>query len=108
VLSVELDPLNSQSNMPLAGQQRHVGHEAQSLAASERTRSFFGRNTASNEDAPVENSEDDKGRPTRWSMGVLNDPKTHEVPGMSGNKWQSLKQLNTNSFRFRTLVNWRA
>jgi hypothetical protein len=94
--------------MPLAGQQRHVGHEAQSLAASERTRSFFGRNTASNEDAPVENSEDDKGRPTRWSMGVLNDPKTHEVPGMSGNKWQSLKQLNTNSFRFRTLVNWRA
>jgi hypothetical protein len=93
VLSVELDPLNSQSNMPLAGQQGNVGHEAQSPAASERTRSFFGRNTASNEDAPVEDSKDDKGRPTRWSMGVLNDPKTHEVPGMSGNKWQGFKTI---------------
>lgn len=67
--------------MPLVGQQGNVAHEAQSPAASERTRSFFGRNTASNEDAPAEDSDDDKGRPTRWSMGVLNDSKTHEVPG---------------------------
>lgn len=22
-----------------------------------------------------------RGRPTKWSMGVLNDPRTHEVPG---------------------------
>jgi hypothetical protein len=68
------------------GQRGNVAHEAQSPAVSERTRSFFGRNTASNEDAPAEDSEDGKGRPTRWSMGVLNDPKTHEVPGMSGNQ----------------------
>jgi hypothetical protein len=79
--------------MPPDGQQRSGAHEAQSPAASERTRSFFGRNTASNDDAPIEDSEDDKGRPTRWSMGVLNDPKTHEVPGRSRNKWQSLKTM---------------
>ncbi|OAA65879.1 MFS1 family protein [Niveomyces insectorum RCEF 264] len=36
--------------------------------------------------APDPTPEDDpeargRGRPTRWSMGVLNDPSTHEVPG---------------------------
>jgi hypothetical protein len=50
---------------------------------SER-RSFFGRNSASNghdvEEA-VEDDNEDKGKPTRWGMGDLNDPHTHEVPG---------------------------
>lgn len=50
-------------------------------------RSFFGRNSASNgasNEAAVEEGEggeEDKGRPTKWSMGVLNDRTTHEVPG---------------------------
>ncbi|KIH87260.1 Major Facilitator Superfamily protein [Sporothrix brasiliensis 5110] len=34
---------------------------------------------------PDNDTEDDveggRGRPTKWSMGVLNDPRTHEVPG---------------------------
>lgn len=30
-----------------------------------------------------------KGRPTKWSMGVLNDPRTHEVPGMPPSSYQS-------------------
>lgn len=54
----------------------------------ERARSFFGRNSASNGNNPgenedVEESEEEKGRPTRWSLGVMNDPNTHEVPGMT-------------------------
>lgn len=58
---------------------------------SERARSFFARNSASNgntgteEPAPEEYDEKKEGRPTKWSMGVLNDPITHEVPGMSSN-----------------------
>jgi hypothetical protein len=54
---------------------------------SERQRSFFGRNSASNGsnnhevEPAVEDFDEDKGKPTRWSMGVLNDPDTHEVPG---------------------------
>jgi hypothetical protein len=50
---------------------------------SERQRSFFGRNSTSN-DQDVEDFEEDKGRPTKWGMGVLNDRETHEVPGMNG------------------------
>lgn len=49
-------------------------------------RSFFGRNSASDaehEPVGVEQLHEDLGRPTRWSMGVLNDPFTHEVPGKS-------------------------
>lgn len=46
-----------------------------------RWRSFFGRNSGST-DAPVEDIEDDRGLPTKWGMGVLNDKLTHEVPGM--------------------------
>jgi len=55
--------------------------------ASERRRSFFGHNSASNgSNGPqpmedIEDFEENKGRPTKWSMGVLNDPETHEVPG---------------------------
>lgn len=50
---------------------------------SERPRSFFARNSASNvHDHADDESEEDKGVPTKWSMGVLNDRRTHEVPGM--------------------------
>jgi hypothetical protein len=55
--------------------------------SSERPRSFFARNSISNgynaeEEEDVEESEEEKGQPpTKWSMGVLNDRSTHEVPG---------------------------
>ena len=50
--------------------------------SSERPRSFFARNSAANDvDERLEDSYIDKGKPTKWSMGVLNDPDTHEVPG---------------------------
>jgi hypothetical protein len=58
------------------------------------SRSFFSRNSVSNgngttddvvnENATDEHTEKSKGRPTtKWSLGVLNVPSTHEVPGMS-------------------------
>ncbi len=55
--------------------------------SSERPRSFFARNSVSNEhnagdEEEVDGSEEEKGRPTKWSMGVLNDRSTNEVPGM--------------------------
>ncbi|KAE9370627.1 MFS general substrate transporter [Stipitochalara longipes BDJ] len=55
--------------------------------SSERPRSFFARNSVSNghnagEEEDVEESEEEKGQPpTKWSMGVLNDRSTNEVPG---------------------------
>lgn len=50
--------------------------------ASERPRSLFRRILASN-DPEIDNAKEENGRPTKWSMGVLNDPETHEVPGMN-------------------------
>lgn len=38
-------------------------------------RRFFGRGSSAND------SDDDNPRTSKWSMGVLNDPKTVEVPG---------------------------
>ena len=59
---------------------------APSTPTSERTRSFFARNSASNgnggEHLAMDEDEEKESRPTKWSMGVLNDPDTHEVPGM--------------------------
>ncbi len=46
-----------------------------------RWRSFFGRDSAEDETKAKE-FQGDEGRPTKWSMGVLNDRSTHEVPGM--------------------------
>jgi hypothetical protein len=49
-----------------------------------RPRAFFGRSPASRnvEDMPsTQNYSEANGKPTKWSMGVLNDPNTHEVPG---------------------------
>ena len=45
-----------------------------------RWRSFFGRDSAAND--TVASLPEKEGRPTKWSMGVLNDRQTHEVPGM--------------------------
>lgn len=67
---------------------------------SERQRSFFSRNSTSNrshgQDAeePVEDFDEDKGKPTKWSMGVLNDPDTHEVPGMNNCKDLGIGKAN--------------
>lgn len=50
-------------------------------SAGQRTwRSFFGRNAAGT-DRPTHESEEERPLPTKWSMGVLNDRFTHEVPG---------------------------
>lgn len=38
---------------------------------------LFGKGAASND------SDDEQPRTSKWSMGVLNDPKTVEVPGKS-------------------------
>ena len=32
----------------------------------------------------IERAHDDTTKPPKWSMGVLNDPYTHEVPGTFG------------------------
>lgn len=56
------------------------------------TRSFFNRNSASNNDNEVDvqeakedvetETDGEMGRPTtKWSLGILNVPTTHEVPG---------------------------
>lgn len=70
----------SQLNMPEVG--HDDGRPPIGTPTSERARSFFGRNSASDGGTPeIEEFQEDKGRPTKWSMGVLNDPATHEVPG---------------------------
>ena len=71
---------------------------------SERPRSFFARNSTSlssdggetaqpalpaqtTQPEEGEESEEEKERPPKWSMGVLNDPTTHEVCSISGLVW---------------------
>jgi hypothetical protein len=54
--------------------------DQQQEAPRSRWRSFFGRNSAGNDAIGDENGDDER-RPTKWSMGVLNDSITHEVPG---------------------------
>ncbi|KAH8802727.1 putative MFS transporter [Xylogone sp. PMI_703] len=42
----------------------------------------FGRKKNADGDiSPMEEPNGGRGRPTKWSLGVMNDPKTHEVPG---------------------------
>ena len=44
---------------------------------------FAKKSSLGSESTGVGNTdEEDLARPTKWSMGVLNDPQTHEVPGM--------------------------
>lgn len=54
--------------------------DLQQEAPRSRWRSFFGRNSAGNDTIGDEGGGDER-RPTKWSMGVLNDRVTHEVPG---------------------------
>ncbi|TVY80388.1 putative MFS-type transporter [Lachnellula suecica] len=70
---------------------------------SDRPRSFFARNSASDVNAVepaamADYQEEKEERPTRWGMGVLNDPITHEVPGsillMTGDAQQPLGLRN--------------
>ncbi len=75
---------------------------APTTPSSERTRSFFGRNSASDGPAEGEEFQEDKGRPTKWSMGVLNDSTTHEVPGVYNNP--SLKVPKANEWSFQGSV----
>jgi hypothetical protein len=46
-----------------------------------KLRSFFGRDSVG-KDTLANDLDKEESRPTKWSMGVLNDRQTHEVPGM--------------------------
>ncbi|CZT04608.1 related to HOL1 protein [Rhynchosporium graminicola] len=61
------------------GEQEH-GRPPVLKSTSERPRSFLAQNAASEGTPEVEELEG-KRRPTKWSMGVLNDTSTYEVPG---------------------------
>src|SRR5712671_6102392 len=52
-----------------------------SPAPSERPRPLFSR--GSSVDEPEDGKEEAK--PAKWGMGILNDAKTNEVPGMTRN-----------------------
>ncbi|KAL6410371.1 Protein HOL1 [Ilyonectria robusta] len=49
--------------------------ENENLPPQSRWRRFFGDNSTGN------SSSDDVSGPSKWSMGVLNDKETIEVPG---------------------------
>jgi len=57
-----------------------VKKDQQVAPGRSRWRSFFGRNSAGN-DVVSDEVKGDEEPPTKWSMGVLNDRITHEVPG---------------------------
>lgn len=46
-------------------------------------RPFFSRNYSA--DGQEDGKEEEEAKPPRWGMGILNDPNTHEVPGMARN-----------------------
>lgn len=46
-------------------------------------RSFFGGKSDMSDPTKREDRDDDHALPTKWSMGILNDTKTNEVPGIS-------------------------
>lgn len=45
-------------------------------------REFFGGKSDMSDPTQREERDSDHGLPTRWSMGILNDTRTHEVPGI--------------------------
>lgn len=47
-----------------------------------RWRSFFGRNAGTPGSQTDQTDENGENLPSKWSMGVLNDRETHEVPGV--------------------------
>ncbi|CAK7215176.1 hypothetical protein SBRCBS47491_002394 [Sporothrix bragantina] len=67
-------------------------HDEKKAAGSRKGRAWpWGRKAPAEPNPVVDNDAEDeedseeggrgRGRPTKWSMGVLNDPRTHEVPG---------------------------
>lgn len=57
-------------------------HDEKVTGRRGRSWPWSGRKAAA-DPTPMNDSEaGGRGRPTKWSMGVLNDPTTHEVPGM--------------------------
>lgn len=50
----------------------------QILTPAEHQRPFFSARSSvdGDDDSKIEES-----KPSKWGMGILNDPKTHEVPG---------------------------
>jgi hypothetical protein len=110
--SREGGPASCQSNMPDNEELTPVP----TTPTSERPRSFFARNSISNgqnaeEEEDVEESEEEKGqKPTKWSMGVLNDRSTNEVPGMFIGSGEQLKTISPDfvilqDLSFSSLVN---
>lgn len=79
-----------------------------SQTPSQRARSFFGRNSVPDAIEPFANGEDaeDKSRPTRWGMGILNDPVTIEVPGNIPLR-PFLAETDNGHARFRPPLDWR-
>lgn len=60
--------------------------ETSPRGAPSEPRSFFARDSTANSPAIEKEDEDLEdsnatGRPSKWSMGILNVPDTHEVPG---------------------------
>jgi hypothetical protein len=58
-----------------------------------------------NTDDASRNEEKDE-RPPKWNMGILNDPLTHEVPGISCVTFRRIMRLLKH--RFRSAAYWRA
>lgn len=52
-----------------------------SPAPSDNHRPFFSR-SSSVDGGEDSNKEEEEAKPSRWGMGILNDSKTNEVPGM--------------------------
>jgi hypothetical protein len=52
-----------------------------SPAPSDNHRPFFSRN--SSVDGGDDSNKEEEAKPSRWGMGILNDSKTNEVPGMA-------------------------
>lgn len=75
-----------QYEMPADAPQEMEVEKKPSTPNSDRPRSFFARNSASDviggePAATIEEYEEKEILPAKWSMGILNDPTTHEVPG---------------------------
>ena len=62
---------------------RHSQESAKEGGQQPRWRALFGRGKTRREDraASLDDYEDDKRLPEKWSFGVLNDRTTDEVPG---------------------------
>lgn len=60
-----------------------VDTEPQVVRKDRKWRAFFGAGSDASDPRERGDKEDDSGRPAKWSMGILNDTLTNEVPGIS-------------------------